>query len=239
MYEYLKKQGVFERIKNDKVKKGDVVHFGISKELTEALGKPVILILNSNNEVIGDLPMPEDNNFNSYAGLSQLYDEATKWYQDNKDTLHTDNNDIAVIPGYKSNVAKNMIGKPQYTAQEERHTLNEINTVTASDGTQKAVPFKLGIAVANAGSSRIRIMADPGRSQSQGASPMERTIVSPLRAVKGQPFLLMPTSSSNRAFVPVPIMMPTFTMSDPKVANSALGRIIQAKIQELATISDN
>lgn len=239
VYEYLKNNGAFSRVNNNQVKKGDEVHFGISKELTEKVGKPVILILNSNNEVIGDLPMPEDSSFNSYVGLPQLYSIASDWYQKNHESLHTEGNDIAVIPSYKSNVARNMVGKPQYTSQDERHTLNQISTITTSDGSQKQVPFRLGIAVANADSDRVRIMSDAGRSKSQGASPLERTIIAPLRAMKGQPFLLMPTSSDTRAFMPVPIMMPTFDMSNPVVANSTLGQEISKKVQELTTIPNN
>lgn len=239
IYEYLKSNGAFDRVNNDKVKKGDEVYFGISKELSEKVGKPVILLLNSNNEVIGDLPMPEDSSFNSYVGLPQLYARASEWYQKNHESLHTEGNDIAVIPGYKSNVARNMVGKPQYTSQDERHTLNQISTVTTSDGSQKQVPFRLGIAIANADSDRIRIMSDAGRSKSQGASPLERTIIAPLRAVKGQPFLLMPTSSDTRAFVPVPIMMPRFDASNPTIANSSLGQEVSKKVQELATIPNN
>lgn len=129
--------------------------------------------------------MPEDASFNSYVGLPQLYEEASNWYKENHESLHAEGNDIAVIPGYKSNVARNMVGKPQYTSQDERHTLNQISTVTTSDGSQKQVPFRLGIAIANADSDRIRIMSDAGRSKSQGASPLERTIIAPLRAMKG------------------------------------------------------
>lgn len=239
VYEYLKNHGVFSRVNNNQVKQGDEIHFGISKELSDKIGKPIILILNSKDEVIGDLPMPEDVSFNSYVGLPQLYEEASNWYKENHESLHTDGNDIAVIPGYKSRVARNMVGKPQYTSQNERNTLNQINTVTTSDGSQKQVPFRLGIAIANADSDRVRIMSDAGRSKSQGASPLERTIIAPLKAVKGQPFLLMPTSSSTRAFVTVPIMMPTFDMSNPSVANSALGQEISKKVQELTTISNN
>ena len=68
--------------------------------------------------------MPEDASFNSYIGLPQLYAGASNWYKENHESLHADGNDIAVIPGYKSNVARNMVGKPQYTSQDERHTLN-------------------------------------------------------------------------------------------------------------------
>lgn len=214
-YEYLKDNGAFNRVNSNGVKKGDEIHFGISKSLSDKVGQPIVLLLNSNNEVIGDLPMPEDAGFNSYAGLAELYSGASKWYQDNKETLHEGGNDIAVIPGYKTNVARNMVGKPQYTSQDERHTLNEISTTTSSDGSSKRVPFRLGVAVANADSSRVRIMSDAGRSKSQGASALERTIMAPLRAAKGQPFLLMPTSSKTRAFVPVPIMMPKFDANNP------------------------
>lgn len=237
VFEFLKDSGAFDRIKNNQVKKGDEIQFGISKKLTESIGKPVILLLDKDGNVLGDLPIPDDVNFKNYAGLSQLYDGASNWYKENHESLHTEGNDIAIIPGYKSNVARNMVGKPQYTAQNERHTLNQINTVTTSDGSQKQLPFRLGIAIANSNSSRVRIMSDAGRSKSQNASPLERTIIPPLKSTNGQPFLLMPTSSSTRAFVTVPITMPRFNINNSQVADSDLGKIIIQKIQELATIS--
>lgn len=237
VFEFLKDSGAFDRIKNNQVKKGDEIQFGISKKLTESIGKPVLLLLDKDGNVLGDLPIPDDVNFKNYAGLSQLYDGASNWYKENHESLHTEGNDIAIIPGYKSNVARNMVGKPQYTAQDERHTLNQISTVTTSDGSQKQIPFRLGIAIANSNSSRVRIMSDAGRSKSQNASPLERTIIPPLKSTNGQPFLLMPTSSSTRAFVTVPITMPRFNINNSQVADSDLGKIIIQKIQELATIS--
>lgn len=63
--------------------------------------------------------------------------------------------------------------------------------------------------------------------------------MSPLKVAKGQPFLLMPTSSKTRAFVPVPIMMPKFDANNSKVANSTLGKLVIQKIQELATVPNN
>lgn len=101
------------------------------------------------------------------------------------------------------------------------------------------MPFRLGIAISDSNSSRIRIMSDAGRSKSQGSSPLERTIITPLRAVKGQPFLLMPTSSDTRAFVPVPIMMPSFDSGNPSIVNSSLGQEIVGKVKELSTIPNN
>lgn len=231
IHEFLVKSGAFDRIRNNQVKQGDEVHFGISKELTEKTGIPIILILNSNNEVIGDLPIPNDRTFGDYIGLSQFYQGATKWYQDNVGTLHQDS-DIAILPSYKSNVAKNMVGKAPYST--DRRTLNEISTVTKADGSTEQAPFRLAIAVSDGSNSRM--LAEPGRSKAQGASALERTIISPLNPKAGQPYFLLPTSSKTRAFVSVPITMQSF---GEQTYSSTLGKAAIAKLQELATISTN
>lgn len=236
---FLKSNLAFHRVTNNMVKKGDVIHFGISKELSSKVKSPVILILNSNNEVIGSLPMPEDSTFKDYVGLQEFYNKVSQWYKDNHESLHNDGNDIAVIPSYSSTIAKNLVGQPQYSAKGDRHTLNEIFVEFTSGGEKKKVPFKLGIAVGAKGSSSTRIMATPGRRASQGPSELERTIINPLDATNGQPYLLLPTSSDKRAYVSVPITMPTYNVNNSRVANSALGKAINEVVRKLVTLKDD
>ena len=234
VWNFLKKLNVFERVKSIKTK--DTVHFGISKELTEKAGIPILLILNENNEVIGDLPVQEDRGFNAYPGLDDAYKVATSYYNEHKGDS-TD--DIVVIPNMTSTVNAKLIGKPQYTEREDRRTLNKINTVTQADGSKKPVPFKLGVALTSG--SNPRIMVTPGRRAEQGVTSEEASVQRPLRAVKGQPFMLMSTSkqrggTSENVTVCVPISMPKFSVTSIRVANSELGKIIQDTIAKITSI---
>ena len=141
-----------------------------------------------------------------------------------------------------STVNAKLIGKPQYTEREDRRTLNKINTVTQADGSKKAVPFKLGVAVTSGKSPRI--MVTPGRRSSQSQTGEEVMVQRPLKAKFGQPFMLMETSkqrggTSGNVKVCVPISMPKFSITNPQTANSELGQIIQEKLAEIATIKGN
>lgn len=236
LHEFLSNHNVFDRIRENDVREGQTIHFGISKELTQKHEFITILMLNERNEVIGDLPVPTDANFGMYAGLGDFYQVAKDWWESR--TAEDNEGDIISIPGYTSKIAKNLIGRIQFSKPNERHTLNEIHTKTKSDGTTEAVPFQLGIAVSKEGDS-TRIMASPGRRASQGVSRLEQTIVPPLIPSPGQPYLLMPTSSKRRAFVCVPISIPRFNSNNPVLTNSRLGKIILAKIRELSVLPNN
>ena len=125
-----------------------------------------------------------------------------------------------------STVNAKLIGKPQYTEREDRRTLNKINTVTQADGSKKAVPFKLGVAVTSG--KNPRIMVTPGRRSSQSQTGEEVMVQRPLEAKFGQPFMLMETSkqrggTSGNVKVCVPISMPKFSITNPQTANSELG----------------
>lgn len=217
VWNFLKRLNVFERVKT--LKNNDVVHFGISKELSKATGIPVLLILNERNEVIGDLPVQSDSNFNAYPGLDDAYKTAAAYFNEHKDDSP---DDIVVIEGMKSTVNGKLIGKPQYTSREDIRTLNKINIVEQSDGSKKRVPFKLGVALSSG--SGPRIMVTPGRRRSQGQTSEELAVQRPLRATKGQPFMLMETSkqrggTNEKVRVCVPISMPKFSINNPQVAS--------------------
>ena len=237
VWNFLKKLNAFERVKSLKI--GDTVHFGISKELSNNAGVPVLLILNKNNEVLGDLPVQDDSGFSAYPGLDDAYKVATTYYNEHK---NDSTDDVVVIANMTSTVNAKLIGKPQYTEREDRRTLNKINTVTQADGSKKAVPFKLGVAVTYGKSPRI--MVTPGRRSSQSQTGEEVMVQRPLEAKFGQPFMLMETSkqrggTSGNVKVCVPISMPKFSITNPQTANSELGQIIQEKLAEIATIKGN
>ena len=237
VWNFLKKLNAFERVKSLKI--GDTVHFGISKELSNNAGVPVLLILNENNEVLGDLPVQDDSGFSAYPGLDDAYKVATAYYNEHK---NDSTDDVVVIANMTSTVNAKLIGKPQYTEREDRRTLNKINTITQADGSKKAVPFKLGVAVTSG--KNPRIMVTPGRRRSQSQTGEEVLVQRPLEAKFGQPFMLMETSkqrggTSGNVKVCVPISMPKFSITNPQTANSELGQIIQEKLAEITTIKGN
>lgn len=237
VWNFLKKLNAFERVKSLKI--GDTVHFGISKELSNNAGVPVLLILNKDNEVLGDLPVQDDSGFSAYPGLDDAYKVATTYYNEHK---NDSTDDVVVIANMTSTVNAKLIGKPQYTEREDRRTLNKINTVTQADGSKKAVPFKLGVAVTSG--KNPRIMVTPGRRSSQSQTGEEVMVQRPLEAKFGQPFMLMETSkqrggTSGNVKVCVPISMPKFSITNPQTANSELGQIIQEKLAEITTIKGN
>lgn len=226
LYKFLEKHNVFNNIRNNKVKPGDKIHFGFSKELNNQ-GVPVLLILNENNEVIGDLPLPTDATFNAYAGLSEYYNNSIEFYNTNKDNFE---GDIVVVPG-ESTVSKMMIGKPNYSTQ--RKSLNDISTLPTTNGNNSSQGFKLGIAIGNERGTRSRIMVDAGRRKSEGPSALEDKVLQPLNATKGQPFVLVETSDPNRKYICVPFSMPLFE------SNSELGTLVQEHINSLTKVGTN
>lgn len=83
IYDFLLENNVFGRINNNEVKRGQKVKFAFSKSLTSSINKavskdiPILLLIDENNNIIGDLANPYDINvFKSFEGLSELYKEA-------------------------------------------------------------------------------------------------------------------------------------------------------------------
>lgn len=228
IYEFLEKNGVFDRVNNNGVKKGDKIRFAISKSLNSQAGTVVVLMIDKDGKVIGDLPTLLDASHSAYPGLDQLIIKATAFQEENQDS----EDDLLIIPDISSTIARNMIGQPMYSESSERRTLNEINVETASNGTQRPTPFKIGINVSRGGTPRI--MVTPGRRQSEGISKEEMKVVLPLTAAKGQPFMLMQTSREGRQ-VCVPITMRRFLGGKP----SRLEQIVIDKLNELSSLSND
>lgn len=214
IYDFLQNSGVFTRINNNEIKVGQKVRFAISKSLTSSLqekgGKhTVILLVDGNNNIIGDLVSPYDSTpFASYPGLSELYNKAIEHYNKTKDTVE---GDLVILPDYETTVSRPYVGRPLFTPKEQkRNTLNEI-----------AAGKKFNIGIAMTTGSNPSMIITPGRKKSQGLSSEDLSIMRPTTAVAGQPFLLIATSDPNRKWYPVPITMPTYN-SDSKYGLTAI-----------------
>lgn len=219
---YLEEHGAFKLVDSGAVKVGSNVHFTIDSTLNDQAGELVILMTDDQGRVIGDVMSPTDPRFANQLGLPQLVERITAEYKEAGSPQHFTSKEVTTVD-------KNMVGKIPYLADHEvMHTLNEVFV----DGEQQ-VPFKIGVA-ANSGKN-ARILASAGRTKKQGQSDLERSINPPLTAKAGQPFLLLPTSSSVNAYMTVPIMMDSYS---PATQGTALGKAIH-KVLERVPTSDN
>ena len=219
---HLEEHGAFRLVDSGAIKVGSNVHFTIDSTLNDQAGELVILMTDDQGRVIGDVMSASDPRFANQLGLSQLVERITAEYKEAGSPQHFTSKEVTTVD-------KNMVGKIPYLADHEvMHTLNEVFV----DGEQQ-VPFKIGVA-ANSGKN-ARILASAGRTKKQGQSDLERSINPPLTAKAGQPFLLLPTSSSVNAYMTVPIMMDSY---NPTTQGTALGKAIHKVLERIPT-SDN
>lgn len=211
----------YDRVDRGGVKVGDEIHFMVDSSLNDKAGDFVILMTDKNGNVLGDVMSTIDERHKSQVGLPQFIERVKKEYELAGKPDKFTSKEVSAV-------GKNMVGKVPYAADNEMHTLNEVHM----NGSEQ-IPFKLGIALTGGQNAVIR--AEAGRTKKEGRSTMERTIQSPLSAVAGQPFLLMPTSSSQKAYVTVPITTPLFGQD---VFDTSIGKAIRNVVSRVAT-SDN
>lgn len=227
IYDYLNNNNAFSRINNNEVQKGDKIKFAISKQLTKDLQKQgllstVILLLDKDNNVIGDLVSPFDSNlFYSFTNMPDFYTKLVTYYSEH---INDSTNDLVILP-QESTVSRMYIGRPKFTKINNRHTLNQI-----ADGKE----FKLSLALTTG--SNPSMIIEAGRRKSQGLTDEEASILSPLYAKAGQPYILVETSDPNRKYIPVSITMSTFNNS---LSNTKLYNIIYNHINKLQYIIDD
>lgn len=197
LYEFLLLHHVFERQRQ--VQKGDIIRFGFHRMLNNNMGFPVLLMFDKDGNIVGDLPW-ESNLVAKRKGLKALYEKGEELLKENSE------GPIIMIPGIESVVTHKLVGKPQYTRQEDRNFLNDIAATTDSQGnTQPGVPV-IGIAVRDEGSTNLRMVVS-GKKKSERTKEDRRSMVAP-SAVPGQPFLMIETSNPAKQYYPVPIIMP-------------------------------
>lgn len=217
IYEFLLNHNTFENLKA--LQKGSKVHFGFSKSLNEKIDDMVILILDKNNNVVGDLPTAYDYNFNHIKGLKELYHTANDINVDSTDT-----NDIVQIPNIETTVSKKMVGRPNFTAKNDRMTINNIFN---------GKPSLFGIAMQN---GEAQLVIEPGVTKNTARSDRELDTISPLDAKKGQPYILIETSDKMRKYYPVPFTMAKF---DNRTINTKLGKAVQDVLNTIKDIKNN
>lgn len=212
LYNFMMANNVF--LNRRQLSKGAKIKFGFSKNLNAQVGSPVLLMFDEHNQIVGDLPF-EPNLIAKRKGLKALYDKGTQELA--KDSSEED---LFIIPNIESKVTHELVGKPQYTRTEERHSLNDICTEIDSNGNPIRTTPKIGIAVRDEGSTNLRMVVS-GKKKSERTLEDRKSMVSP-NAVPGQPFLMIETSSHSRSYYPVPIIMPKLG----ELGNSTLKSII-------------
>lgn len=119
LHDFMEQHDVFKNANELSV--GSVIHFGFSKSLNQSLeNEMVVLMLDENGKIVGDLPTMKDKNFGKIKGLAEIYKKAFDTLNKSKDNIE----DIVMIDGLESHVNNMMIGRPNYN--NERLNLNTI-----------------------------------------------------------------------------------------------------------------
>ena len=220
IWNYLNRHNAFDYVSQGNVKVGDKIEFAISQALNEEAGE-LVIILKKDDHVVGILPSSNDKEFNNYAGLSDFVELIKKEYE-------SLGNPISFTSKYTTSVNKNMVGRVPYTSNEN-NILNSIFTDQTSSGGNANIPFELGISSGD-GRNAEMIISSVRKGTSRSVKDKQRTIMSPLDAKKGQPYLLLNTSDPNRAYFPVPFSMPYYSQD---TSDSALGKAIDNVLNSL------
>lgn len=221
IWNYLNNHDVFEYVSSGNVKVGDKIGFAISQTLNNEAGELVVIML-QDNHIVGVLPSENDKEFANYAGLSDFMELLKREYQE----AGTPSN---FISKYHTSVNKIMVGRVPYTSNDKTTILNNIFTETTSDGGSKEIPIELGISSGD-GRNTEMIISSVRKGTSRSIKDKQRTIMSPLNAKKGQPYLLVKTSDPNRAYISVPFSMPYYSQD---TSDSALGIAIDNVLNSL------
>ena len=220
IWNYLNNHDVFEYVSSGNVKVGDKIGFAISQTLNNEAGELVVIML-QDNHIVGVLPSENDKEFANYAGLSDFMELLKREYQE----AGTPSN---FISKYHTSVNKIMVGRVPYTSNENDN-LNSIFTNQTSSGGNTNIPFELGISSGD-GRNAEMIISSVRKGTSRSVKDKQRTIMSPLNAKKGQPYVLIRTSDPNRAYISVPFSMPYYSQD---TSDSALGIAIDNVLNSL------
>lgn len=218
IYEYLKEHNAWENAFN--TKEGDTVEFIIDPELNEKAGE-VVILMSVNGKIVGDVMSPNDASFNKQVALAAFVKSVLEEYKN-----YTDTGNTGLFKASKTTtIADKMVGKVPFS--EIINTLNEVHT----DVSGKRQPFKLGIVLSDdVGKSHITMTP-----KSKSRTTEDRSIIPPLKFKSGQPFLLIPTGSNKRAYIPVPILMDIYTPN----SNTTIGKLVDTHIAKLATLKND
>lgn len=220
--DFLLKKEVFKRVDSGKVQAGSTIKFVVYPKINKDAEDFVIFMTDEDGNILGDVMSLKDSVVDNQVGLKQFINEAQEEYNKAIKDKNIDDNDESVVIElpWTSNIRQLLIGRPNYTADNDRHSLNEI----FGEG-----KFDLGIRVAN----------DTIRTNSRGKQgdkdEHEKGILIPRTYVPGKPYLLLPTGSQQdgKRLYAVPFVMSRYNSSN---RDSMLGRAIRETISKAITL---
>lgn len=218
IYDFLVSRGSFDNVDGGAVstkvgsRNKPKIKFVSFQSVNREAEETVVFMMDDQGRILGDLGSLNDASTDRQVGLVNFLKNAHQEYQQKIDAGATD--DMVELSG-ETTVLQNMIGKVPYTATTDRRTLNII---------WGDKPFTLAVARTSGANSQ---MIASSRTLSSGQSELEASIMSPLNAVAGQPYVLVETSDPNsgRHFVPVPFNMPPL---NTQTAESSLGKVVRS-----------
>lgn len=179
---YLEEKQAYKIADTGKLKVGTKVHFMIDPKLNESAGRVVILMVDENGGVIGDIMDATDPKVIKQEGLLKFIERVTEeWEKTDKTQSFTYNKETVTI-------AKMMVGKVAYST--EFSSLNEI--YEGSD-----VPLTIGIYKG----TDVTIDTND-RVQ-------DRNIITPQKPKEGKPYILVPTVAG--MYITVPFIMKRYS----------------------------
>ena len=211
VYEYLEKHSAFDNVNKGFVKKDTTIYFTIDNTLNRDAGEIIVLMTLKDGTVVGDLSGKNaDSIINEYKSKYKEEDKRPDTWTSETTTT----------------VRQMMRGKVPYSVDT-----NNVNKVFEGND-DNGDSFKLGISMGIGNNAPI--FASAGRTKMQGSSKLEQTIVSPLNAVLGQPYILLPTAGKTQRMC-VPFNMKRFTK---ETADSQLGKAIKSVISAIPNGTD-
>ena len=215
--EFLQRVKAYDRLDSGQVQRKHKLSFVSYRELNEAAGEPVILVVDDDLDdlgdgaIIGDLMSKNELVVGNQIGLVPFIEHCEKELEKHQDE------DVVKLPG-ESTVGQIMIGRVPYTNQTNRPTLN-----TVFEGQ----PFRIGVAMTGGKNAVIKSDSSP---LSSGQSDEDASIWQPLNAIKGQPYILLPTGNADKKYICVPFLMPVY---NENVADSKLGKAIADNVARI------
>lgn len=212
VYEYLEKHSAFDNVNKGFVKKDDTtIYFTIDNDLNKDAGEIIVLMTLKDGTVVGDLSGKDA------TSIINEYNDKFK-EEEKRPDLWTSKT--------TTTVRQMMRGKVPYSV--ETNNVNKVFEGNDDNGDS----FKIGISMGIGNNATI--FASAGRTKMLGSSKLEQTIVSPLNAVLGQPYILLPTAGKTQRMC-VPFNMKRFTK---ETADSQLGKAIKSVISTIPDDTD-
>lgn len=211
VHEYLKKHNAFDQVNKGFVKKDTTIYFTIDNTLNKDAGEIIVLMTLGDGTVVGDL-----------SGK-----DATSIINEYKDKFKEEEKRPDLWTSKTTTTVRQMMrGKVPYSV--DTNNVNKVFEGNDDNGNS----FKLGISMGIGNTAPI--FASAGRTKMQGSSKFEQTIVPPLNAVLGQPYILLPTAGKTQRMC-VPFNMKRFTK---ETADSKLGKAIKSVINRVPDGTD-